>query len=135
MARIIKRKATIILSSTVLLLMHDNLLIAYFSHHIQVQGNIHLDLFLFDPNSPCRCASEMKMVDLLIASGKQKFLIHPLIEIFVKLKWQKTWQLYFLYLFVFASFFFVLAGYAITHYGTFYKRDHSGYGYPQTGWW
>ena len=59
----------------------------------QVQGHCYLDLFLFDP--PRGSTSEIRLVETLIRSGKQKFLIHPLIEIFLKEKWGIIGKIYF----------------------------------------
>ena len=58
----------------------------------QVQGHCYLDLFLFDP--PRGSTSEIRLVETLIRSGKQKFLIHPLIEIFLKEKWGIIGKIY-----------------------------------------
>ena len=114
----------------------------------QVQGCIFLDFFLFDPNCPMRCSSELAMVKILVQSGKEKFIIHPLVEIFMKMKWKKTWFLYWIYLTLFSLFFFALTAYSLAHYGaltaysvpsingsmmeTGYKFD---YGDQKTGWW
>ena len=94
-----------------------------------------MDFFLFDPYCMKRSATELCLIDVLLASRKEKFLIHPLIQIFITLKWQKTWLLYTLYIFIFGLFFFVLAGYSLTHYGVFYAETRANYGDTQTGWW
>ena len=95
-----------------------------------------------------RCSSELAMVKTLVQSGKEKFIIHPLVEIFMKMKWKKTWFLYWIYLTLFSLFFFALTAYSLAHYGaltaysvpsingsmmeTGYKFD---YGDQKTGWW
>lgn len=62
------------------------------------------------------------MIGILVECGKEKFLIHPLIEIFLKLKWNKTWFLYTICMVFFAAFFVALAGYALAHYGSIYSN-------------
>ena len=90
---------------------------------LKVQGQAILDLFLFDPGCKVKCASELQVVEELLASRKERLLIHPLIQMFLRLKWQRTWFLYILYVFVFKIFFIVLIGYSITHYGRLYEDD------------
>ena len=48
----------------------------------QVQGRTYFDFFLFMPSQIAndRCGTEMKFIDNLITYGKEKYLIHPLIE-------------------------------------------------------
>ena len=113
----------------------------------QIQGNVFLDFFLFNPNSPSRCASELAMVKILLQSGKEKFIIHPVVEIFMKMKWRKTWFLFWIYLFLFASFFFALTAFSLAHYGaltayavpslndSLQKGYQFDYGSQRTCWW
>ena len=86
------------------------------------------------------------MVKILFQSGKEKFLIHPLVEIFMKMKWKKTWFLYWIYLILFATFFFALTAYSLAHFGALsaYSVDNEGtlekrykwdYGAERSGWW
>ena len=75
------------------------------------------------------------MVKIMFASGKEKFLIHPLIEIFMKMKWKKTWFHYWIYLAMLALFFFALSAYSVVHYGSIYKGYSFDYGSQRTGWW
>jgi hypothetical protein len=75
------------------------------------------------------------MVKILFESGKEKFLIHPIVEVFMKIKRKKTWFLYWMYLFVFAVFFFALTAYSLVHYGSLQKGYSFGYGGQRTGWW
>ena len=90
---------------------------------LKVQGQAILDLFLFDPGCKVKCASELQVIEELLASRKERLLIHPLIQMFLRLKWQRTWFLYILYIFVFKIFFILLIGYSITHYGRLYEDD------------
>ena len=95
-----------------------------------------MDTFLFNPNSSSRCASELKVIESLMQCGKEKFLIHPLIEVFMKLKWHKTWFLYMIYMVLFGVFFITLTGYTLTHYGTIFEDvDPPKYGTDRSNWW
>ena len=50
----------------------------------QVQGRTYFDFFLFMPsqiNETTKSGTEMKFIDDLITYGKEKYLIHPLIEV------------------------------------------------------
>ena len=121
----------------------------YYSYNLifQIQGNIFLDFFLFNPNSPSRCASELAMVKILLQSGKEKFIIHPVVETFMKMKWRKTWFLFWIYLFLFSSFFFALTAFSLAHYGaltayavpslndSLQKGYQFDYGSQRTCWW
>ena len=93
-----------------------------------------MDLFLFHPTKTEK-QSEMKMVEMLIASGKERFLIHPLIEIFLKLKWQKIFKLYISIVFFIGAFFLALVGYSLTHYGLVFGGKPLAYGNSQSYWW
>ena len=76
------------------------------------------------------------MIKILFESGKEKFLIHPLVEIFMKMKWKKTWFLYWMYLVVFTLFFFALSAYSLAHYGSIKKGYSFNYGGTErSGWW
>ena len=57
----------------------------------------------------------MPLVEMLITGQKEKFLIHPVIEIFLKLKWAKTWKLYSFLVFLTTLFYVFLCGFALTH--------------------
>lgn len=42
----------------------------------QIQGRVFFDFFLFSPGkNKGKCASEMDIVDTLITSGKERFLV------------------------------------------------------------
>ena len=75
------------------------------------------------------------MVKILFEVGKEKFVIHPIVEVFMKIKWQKTWFLYWIYLVVFGIFFFALTAYSLIHYGALSEGYKFDYGAHRTGWW
>ena len=108
----------------------DRCLIA---HEMQIQGNVYLDLFLFCPSKFDSSPSEIKMVELLLQSGKERFLIHPLVEIFLKLKWQIIWKLYLVSVLFFATFFASLSGFAITNYGVLWGSQSNNR--TRDTWW
>ena len=54
---------------------------------LQVQGETFFDFFLFKPGQ--KDDSEMEIFSTLIAAKKERFLLHPLFDAFMKLKWQK----------------------------------------------
>lgn len=58
-----------------------------FFFFLQIQGKIYFDFFLFDPMDENVFASEMSFINLMVMAGKERFLIHPIFEIFLKLKW------------------------------------------------
>ena len=88
-----------------------------FIYNIQVQGQAMLDFFLFDPCCAKKCTSELQFIETILGTRKEKFLIHPIVQIFLKLKWQKTWPLYAIYVAFFKFFFISLAGYSLSWYG------------------
>ena len=65
-------------------------------HYFQVQGTIFFDFFLFksDPWNN----SEMEIFATIISAKKERFLLHPLFETFLQIKWRRT--AYTFYLFV-----------------------------------
>ncbi len=46
-----------------------------------MQGKVYFDFFLFDPHVNDNSASELKLINLLINSGKERLLIHPIFEV------------------------------------------------------
>lgn len=52
-----------------------------------MQGRIYFDFVLFNHCLDSSGSSELTIIDTLIASGKERFLIHPIFEVFLKLKW------------------------------------------------
>ena len=73
-----------------------------------------MDLFLFAPRCPMKSTSEMPLIEMLVTGRKEKFLIHPIIEIFLKLKWKKTWKLYTFLVSIITIFYVFLCGFALT---------------------
>ena len=56
--------------------------------NFQIQGKLFLDFFLFDPNNDDDpFANEMPLVTTLVLLGKERFLLHPIFEVFLKIKW------------------------------------------------
>ena len=56
--------------------------------NFQIQGKLFLDFFLFDPdNDDDPFANEMPLVTTLVALGKERFLLHPIFVVFLKIKW------------------------------------------------
>ena len=98
----------------------------FIEKYISIEPNYATELcplFFVSGNHSWKCASELQVIEELLASRKERLLIHPLIQMFLRLKWQRTWFLYILYVFVFKIFFIVLIGYSITHYGRLYEDD------------
>ena len=61
-----------------------------------------------------KSTSEMPLIEMLVTGRKEKFLIHPIIEIFLKLKWKKTWKLYTFLVSIITIFYVFLCGFALT---------------------
>ena len=55
--------------------------------NFQIQGKLFFDFFLFEPRNDDPFANEMSLLATLVCLGKERFLIHPLFEVFLKLKW------------------------------------------------
>ena len=81
----------------------------------QVQDCYALDLFLFAPRCPMKSTSELPLIEMLVTGRKEKYLIHPVIEIFLKLKWKKTWKLYTFLVSIITIFYIFLCGFALTY--------------------
>ena len=81
----------------------------------QVQDVYFLDMFLFAPRCAMNSTSEMALVEILLMGRKEKFLLHPLIETFIKLKWRRTWKLYTFLVLILLLFYVFLCGYALSH--------------------
>jgi hypothetical protein len=56
---------------------------------------------------------------------KERFLIHPIFEIFLKLKWYKTWGFYLVFLSIFALFMIAIGGFSLAHFGKLYGGQES----------
>ena len=76
-----------------------------------------------------RSTSEMSLIEMIVTGKKEKFLIHPVIEIFVKLKWKRTWKLYAFLVSLFLIFYVFLGGFALS-YGT--REENGG---EKDVWW
>ena len=114
----------------------------------QIQDVYYLDLFLFAPRCGMNSTSEMPLVDMLLIGRKVKFLLHPVIETFIKLKWRKTWKLYTFLVSILLVFYIFLCGYALSHNHSLDEENqnddtqkHFMYGYIPQGfitsdlWW
>ena len=104
----------------------------------QVQGRTYFDFFLFMPsqiNEETKSGTEMKFIDDLITYGKEKYLIHPLIEVFLKLKWFKSKWFYLFFILLNAIFLVALSGFAIAHLGNLYKGVPRFEPHERSGWW
>ena len=62
------------------------------NHSTDDIGKVIFDFFLFCPEDSE--SSEVATIDLVIATGKNKLIEHPLFETFIRLKWLKIWKLY-----------------------------------------
>ena len=62
----------------------------------QLQGDTFFDFYLF--NSDPWQNTEMDIFATIIGASKEKFLLHPLFDAFLKLKWKKTCGLFYLYI-------------------------------------
>ena len=114
---------------------------------IQVQDNYFLDLFLFAPRCAMNSTSEMPLVEMLLMGRKEKFLLHPVIETFIKLKWRRTWKFYTLLVSILLTFYIFLCGFALSHNNQDpddkkeKSQQHRSYGYIPQGfiisdmWW
>ena len=121
----------------------------------QVQGKVYLDFFLFNPQSKVikalisfngafnysiqdPFATELNIINTLVASGKERFLIHPIFEIFLKLKWFKGWTYYLVYIALYFMFLAALVGYTLAHFGNLYdgqeRWEYLGDG-GRNVWW
>ena len=115
---------------------------------MQVQDVYFLDLFLFAPRCTMKSTSEMGIIEMLLVGHKEKFLLHPVIETFIKLKWKRTWKFYTFLVSTLLTFYIFLCGFALSH---DYRQDdyteinttdqHFMYGYVPQGfitsdlWW
>ena len=62
-----------------------------------------------------KSTSELPLIEMLVTGRKEKYLIHPVIEIFLKLKWKKTWKLYTFLVSIITIFYIFLCGFALTY--------------------
>ena len=62
---------------------------------LQIQGETFFDFFLFKADQ--RDGSEMRIFTTLITGCKERFLLHPLFDAFIKLKWSKMCDIFYFY--------------------------------------
>lgn len=91
----------------------------------QIQGRVYFDFFLFQGPEPSEAAKrssaefgELTILEIISTCGKERYLVHPLIETFLKLKWYKTSGLYLAIVALFAIFLVSLLGYCLTRFGS-----------------
>ena len=77
----------------------------------QMQGETYFDFYLFaaDPWQD----SEMDIIATIIGARKEKILLHPLFEAFLKLKWKKTCGLFYLYITWILTYQVILVSYSL----------------------
>ena len=116
---------------------------------IQVQDIYFLDLFLFAPRCTMNSTPEMPLIEMLLMGRKENFLLHPVIETFIKLKWRRTWKFYTFLVSILLTFYIFLCGFALSHnnqdrdqdYENENNQQHRSYGYIPQGfiisdmWW
>merc|ERR1719357_432371 len=57
---------------------------------LELQGKTYFDFFLFAPrDGVLHGDSELAIVATLVEAGRSKYLIHPLFDLFTRLKWMK----------------------------------------------
>ena len=93
----------------------------------QIQGKVFFDFFMLYPTteeggsgaaeerSPTN-SGELRLLETLIESRKERFLTHPVFETFLKLKWYRTRLIYFFIVLLFAVFVAASIAYAIVHF-------------------
>ena len=101
----------------------------------QVQGKIFFDFFLFaPPRSSIGAAdeqpekksldqNELTLPQILITHGKAYFLLHPLFETFLRLKWVKMKTMFLVHLIFHLFNVMAIIGFALTHYGQFHQEN------------
>ena len=72
---------------------------------VQIQGEVFFDFFLFE-TEPWN-DSEMEIFSSILAARKERFLLHPLFDAFLKLKWKRTCYVFYFYI-VWVLFYHVL---------------------------
>ncbi|TRY72083.1 hypothetical protein TCAL_00198 [Tigriopus californicus] len=91
----------------------------------QIQGKVLFDFFLFFPPYSAEIdlkdqpenLGELVLLETLIGNHKERFLTHPLIETFLKLKWYRTWRLYLAIIILFGVFTITVLGFSLAHFG------------------
>ena len=77
-------------------------------------AKVILDFFLFCPEGSN--GNEVATIDLVIATGKNKLIQHPIFETFIRLKWSKVWKLYTMTFMLLAFHLVVLIGYSLANF-------------------
>ena len=101
--------------------------------YAQIQGHVYFDFFLFNPRDDNE--SELSVINTLKACGKERFLVHPLFEIFLKLKWYKIWLAYLLYALVEFVFMISMTGYTLAHFGRVFEGQENWVYGEFNVWW
>eukprot|EP00094_Tigriopus_californicus_P012080 TCALIF_11673-PA protein Name:"Protein of unknown function" AED:0.21 eAED:0.21 QI:32/0.66/0.25/1/0.33/0.25/4/0/245 len=95
----------------------------------QVQGRVYIDMFLFNMSKDkCGRSDELNIIENLIAMGKERFLIHPLFELY------KTWFYYLVYILLHLIFLVSLCGFTLAHFGKLVE-DMENYNYRERNFW
>ena len=74
-------------------------------------------------------------METLIECRKERFLTHPLFEIFLKLKWHKTCRVYMLIMATYLVYVVSVVGYALAHFGRGFTAAGPWNPYDVNGWW
>lgn len=81
---------------------------------VQVQGRIYFDFFLFEVNNN----SEMEIFKSLVLADKQKFMIHPLLDMFLKLKRNCVNYIFWLYFLLAFYYNFTIIFFSLQHFSS-----------------
>ena len=100
----------------------DDCIMSNMDHGTENIGKVIFDFFLFCPENSH--TSEVATIDLVIATGKNKLIEHPLFETFIRLKWLKIWRLYTISFLFLVVHMIALVGYSLLCYSpTFEDLD------------
>jgi hypothetical protein len=89
----------------------DDCVMSNIDHGTENIGKVIFDFFLFCPENTE--TSEVATIDLVIATGKNKLIEHPLFETFIRLKWLKIRKLYTMTFLLLAIHMIALVGYSL----------------------
>ena len=94
----------------------------------QVMGRVIFDFGMFFPEPAelgrCDSCPVLEAVEIIVLAKKERFLSHPLIEAYLKLKWYATWRIYVLILIVNVAYLVSVLGFACANYA--YHDDGDG---------
>lgn len=82
--------------------------------------------------------SELNLIGQLVMFGKARFLAHPLISVFLKLKWDTIKTFHIMYVLLFGLFFLSLTAYSLQEFGQIFGNEDKntpGQGYAKVVWW